>query len=146
MRLAAQLNWRSRASSLLLGLAVFALAIRLLIPPGYMPSFGGEKNVISLEFCSVHAEQQSVLIDLTTGDRISPEDVSGAPGEKGGKEKSQPCAYASASSATTLAPNAAPDVSTTRRIEDNPRPEITFPITIAIAHIPWATGPPMAAM
>lgn len=146
MKLAAQLNWRSRASSLFLGLAVVALAFRLLIPPGYMPSFGGEKNVIALEFCSVHTEQQIVLIDLATGERISPEDASGAPGEKDGKKKSQQCAFASASGATALAPGATSDFIAVSPLEENPRPEASFAIASTIAHLPWGTGPPRAAM
>lgn len=146
MKLAARLNWQSSTSSLLLGLAVMALSFRLLVPPGYMPSFGGANNFIALEFCSIHAERQTVFIDLETGERLSQEDADGAPSEQDGQDSAQPCAFASGMSATALAPGATPDLAQIRLPEENPRPETTSPITSAIAHLPWATGPPMAAM
>lgn len=134
------------ASSVLLVLAVIALGIRLLIPPGYMPSFGGEKTYITLEFCSVQAEPQIVFLDPETGTIIGPDDAADEPGRQGALHKSHPCAFAAGTSGAALAPDAIPVLASLFWPGIHPwLPKSKVPER-SIEHLPWSTGPPQAAM
>lgn len=111
-----------------------------------MPSFSGERNFIALEFCSGHTERRTVLLDLTTGQRIGPEEASKIPLEQDSQYKSQPCAFAAATSASALTLDNIPSLAPILWLEERSKPEGSFSIADAIAFLPWGTGPPSAAM
>ena len=134
------------ASSVLLVLAVIALGIRLLIPPGYMPSFGGEKAYITLEFCSVQAEPQVVFLDPETGTIIGPDEAGDEPGRQGAQHKSHPCAFSAGTSGAALAPGAIPVLASLFWPAIYPRLPKSMVPGRSIEHLPWSTGPPQAAM
>lgn len=135
-------QYRLLASTLLV-LAVLALCTRLLVPPGYMPSFASEKAYLTLELCSIHAERQTILIDLETGKRLSPADAEDGPGQQDSQQKFQPCPFAAAACAAALALADIPDLASLHWPEAPARAHL-LPLTAAnaIVLVPWSTGPP----
>lgn len=134
-------------ASTLLVLAVLALGARLLVPPGYMPSFASEKAYLTLELCSVHAERQIILIDLETGKRLSPADAADGPGQQDSQHKFQPCPFSAAACASVLGPADIPDLASLHWPEAPARPlRLPLPGANAIVLVPWSTGPPLLSL
>jgi hypothetical protein len=139
-------QYRLLASTLLV-LAVLALCVRLLVPPGYMPSFASEKAYLTLELCSVHAERQTILIDLETGKRLRPEDAGDGPRQQDSQHTFQPCPFAAAACAAALAPADIPDLATLHWPEAPARALLLpLPAANAIVLVPWSTGPPLLSL
>lgn len=128
-------------------LAALALCVRLLIPPGYMPSFAAGKSYLTLELCTVHGEQQTILIDLETGKRLSPADADKVPGQQDSEDVFETCPFATAASSAALAPDDILDLASVHWPKDHGPPFPSFLSTAnAIVLVPWSTGPPMDAM
>lgn len=139
-------QYRLTASTLLV-LAVLALGARLLVPPGYMPSFASGKAYLKLELCSVHAERQTILIDLETGRRLSPADAADGPGQQDSQNKFQPCPFAAAACATALAPADIAGLASFHWPEAPARPLLLpLPAANAMVLVPWSTGPPLLSL
>lgn len=125
----------------LFALALIAIAVRALIPAGFMLAAGGpSRDQIVVTLCSSHGGGQAVL-DLATGQLV---DDDAAPSDDAGS-KDAPCVFAAAA---LLAPPMAAPVSTPALHFAVVTPErfgMLRPGQGLAAPPPWSTGPPQTA-
>ena len=130
---------RTGFSQVLAALAFIAIAVRALIPSGYMVGSADDGRILPIVLCSGH----EAFLDLSTGQLVE----DGAPVEDDGRSKrtSAPCVFAVsvhfATPEAAVEPALAQDYS-----EDAPdiRP-VSVPGRGLAAPPPWATGPPLTA-
>lgn len=119
-------------------LAFVAIAMRALVPAGYMVANTGDGRFVSIVLCSGH----EAVLDLDSGEIV---DHSQAPANQNesGKNFDTPCVFAAA--AHLSVPEASPAVSAPLSVYAEHAHEF---LTVApgrglAAPPPWATGPPL---
>lgn len=119
-------------------LAFVAIAMRALIPAGYMVSSADDGRFVSIVLCSGH---QAVL-DLDSGHLV---DQGQTPGDEGrsGKNADLPCVFAAAAHLSTPEASLAAPAPLPAYAERTHEPMIVAPGRGLAAPPPWATGPPL---
>jgi hypothetical protein len=130
---------RTGIARVLLTLAFIAIAMKAVVPPGYMvaASAAGHGPVVVL--CSGH----QAYVDVATGEVIYGEP--GKPGDDSKRGSDAPCLFAAA--APWGPPALAPHITPAQASADNAIPTAW---TASLkndrdASRPWATGPPLSA-
>ncbi|MGE0742834.1 MAG: hypothetical protein AB7O98_15960 [Hyphomonadaceae bacterium] len=126
----------------LTALALLAMAVRALIPAGYMLDAPAQGRFFTVTICSGHGDLDLVF-DRQTGEMISADDAQQR--QQDGQNKTNdggPCVFAAV--AMLSAPESAPDVARVRHAIDAPNSlaRDIFPGRGLAAPPPWATGPP----
>lgn len=130
---------RTGFSQVLAALAFIAIAVRALIPTGYMVGPAEDGRILPIVLCSGH----EAFLDLSTGQLVE----GGAPADDDGQSKqtSAPCVFAV--SAHLATPQAAGELALAQvYVDEAPaiRP-VSVPGSGLAAPPPWATGPPLTA-
>ena len=130
---------RSGFAQALAAMALLAMALRALIPAGYMLApENANGRFVALSLCSGHG-QQDVVLDLATGELVDANGGSDDPQDGGA---AAPCVFAAV--APLAAPEAAPALIAAAPAQTQ---HLAAPRTEAgesrlAAPPPWATGPP----
>ncbi|MEQ1488996.1 MAG: hypothetical protein ABL932_00445 [Terricaulis sp.] len=130
---------RTGFSQVLAALAFIAIAVRALIPTGYMVGPAEDGRILPIVLCSGH----EAFLDLSTGQLVD----GGAPADDDGlsKQTSVPCVFAvSAHFATPEATGESALAQVYADVAPAIRP-VSVPGRGLAAPPPWATGPPLTA-
>ncbi|MDX2274332.1 MAG: hypothetical protein NW206_02690 [Hyphomonadaceae bacterium] len=130
---------RTGFSQVLAALAFIAIAVRALVPAGYMVGPVEDGRILPIVLCSGH----EAFLDLSSGQLVE----DGAPVEDDGQsnQTNAPCVFAV--SAHFATPDAKVEVSLSQVYADEApviRP-VGVPGRGLAAPPPWATGPPLTA-
>lgn len=130
---------RTGFSQVLAALAFIAIAVRALIPSGYMVGPAERGQLVSIVLCSGH----EAFLDLSTGQLVQ----GSAPAEDDGQSKqtSAPCVFAVSAHFATPEAAAAPALAQTYAGEAPLIRPVRVPGRGLAAPPPWATGPPLTA-
>lgn len=125
-------------------IALFAIALRAVVPAGYMIAPRAEDGAVMMALCSEHGTTQ-VRIDLRTGEVVSDTGTGPSPSDgdaPAAKKWSAPCVFAMA--ATLAPPELGPGVPHRLHVAlaDAPSAAPVAPGRGLAAPPPWATGPP----
>lgn len=134
---------RSGIGQALATLALLAILVRALIPPGYMLSAARDGGVLSVTLCTSHGAA-TALVDLTSG---AAADADGTRNDKAPNKRNAdaPCVFA------TAAPLAPPNSLAPLNICILDRANERLPVSVIApgrglaAPPPWSTGPPHIA-
>ncbi|MDZ4689688.1 hypothetical protein [Terricaulis sp.] len=130
---------RTGFSQVLAALAFIAIAVRALVPSGYMVGPSDDGRILPIVLCSGH----EAFLDLTTGQLVE----GGAPAQDDGQSKqtSAPCVFAV--SAHFATPEATADLALAQVYADEAPVVrlVSAPGSGLAAPPPWATGPPLTA-
>lgn len=133
--------WHGRTgfSQVLAALAFIAIAVRALVPSGYMVGPSEDGRILPIVLCSGH----EAFLDLTTGQLVE----GGAPTEDGGpsKQTSAPCVFAVSAHFAAPAPITEPALAQVYGDEAPLIRPVSVPGRGLAAPPPWATGPPLTA-
>ncbi len=130
---------RTGFSQVLAALAFFAIAVRALIPTGYMVGPAEDGRILPIVLCSGH----EAFLDLTTGQLVE----GGAPADDDGQSKqtSAPCVFAASAHFATPEATAEPALAQDYADEAPVIWSVSVPGRGLAAPPPWATGPPLTA-
>lgn len=132
---------RSDFAQALSALALLAIAVRALVPAGYMLAPAQDGRFIAVQLCSEHGASEAV-IDLNTGRLVDPDDIpaDNAPEKAPGADA--PCVFATAAALGLAEPPPALPVAFSVTAEGHPLFFSTAPGRGLAAPPPWSTGPP----
>lgn len=136
---------RSGFAQALTAFALLAMAVRALVPAGYMFAPTQDHRFIAVTLCSGHGPAE-VVMDLTTGAVVDPASTNqnDAP-SKNAPSADAPCVFAAAASLS--APEQPASLPAIFRLAsvDLPSASAIAPGRGLAAPPPWSTGPPLTA-
>jgi len=130
---------RTGFSQVLAALAFIAIAVRALIPSGYMVGPSEDGRILPIVLCSGH----EAYLDRTTGQLVE----GGAPlgDDSPSKQASAPCVFAVSAHFAAPEPIAEPALAQVHGDDAPALRPVSVPGRGLAAPPPWATGPPLTA-
>ena len=134
------LQARTGFAQVIAALAFIAIAMRAVVPAGYMVGLAEQGQLVSIELCSGHA----ATLDLESGRLVEPGQTPDDKQHGSDRTSDAPCVFAAV--AHLSAPEAQPEAQAPLLVAAQDYQALAIvPSRGLAAPPPWATGPPLTA-